>query len=78
MREPFGKMRAWLEYRPKGRNFANENNSDRRRKRQNEALNFLVYFFVSRQRSKWVWAKPNENNPKTTFCIKNYLPILLE
>jgi hypothetical protein len=65
MREPFGKMRAWLEYRPKGRNFANENNSDRRRKRQNEALNFLVYFFVSRQRSKWVWARPSKkiNNP---------------
>jgi hypothetical protein len=75
-------MRAWLEYRPKGRNFANENNSDRRRKRQNEALNFIihqclfstvfmlslcsgVYFFVSRQRSKWVWARPSKkiNNP---------------
>jgi hypothetical protein len=65
MREPFGKMRAWLEYRPKGRNFASKNNSDRRRKRQNEALNFLVYFFVSRQRSKWVWARPSKkiNNP---------------
>jgi hypothetical protein len=27
MREPFGKMRAWLEYHPKGRNFASKNNS---------------------------------------------------
>ena len=31
MREPFGKMRVWLEYHPKGRNFASENNSDLRR-----------------------------------------------
>jgi hypothetical protein len=31
MREPFGKMRAWLEYHPKGRNFASKNNSDVRR-----------------------------------------------
>ena len=31
MREPFGKMRAWLEYHPKGRNFASKNNSDLRR-----------------------------------------------
>jgi hypothetical protein len=29
MREPFGKMRALLEYHPKGRNFASENNSDK-------------------------------------------------
>jgi hypothetical protein len=29
-KQPFGKMRAWLEYHPKGRNFASENNSDRR------------------------------------------------
>jgi hypothetical protein len=31
MREPFGKLRAWLENHPKGRNFASENNSDLRR-----------------------------------------------
>jgi hypothetical protein len=29
MREPSGKLRAWLENHPKGRNFASENNSDK-------------------------------------------------
>jgi hypothetical protein len=64
MREPFGKMRARLEYHPKGRNFANENNSDRRRKRKNEALIFFVYFFASRQKSEWVWVKPIQKKLK--------------
>jgi hypothetical protein len=32
----------------------------RSRKRQNEALNFFVYFFVSRQKSEWVWARPSK------------------
>jgi hypothetical protein len=28
---------------------------------------FFVYFFVSRQKSEWVWAKPSKNNSIILF-----------
>jgi len=46
MRKPSGKIKAWLEYHPKGGTFASENNSDERN-RQNEALIFLLAFCIN-------------------------------
>jgi hypothetical protein len=64
-----------------GRKFASKNNSDFRRKRQNDALIFFVYFFASRQKMEMgSGAKPLEKK-KQIFNIhlainKTIVPLL--
>jgi hypothetical protein len=36
-------------------------------------LIFFVYFFASRQKSEWVWVKPNQKKIIIDFLRFNYL-----